>query len=203
MSSNQPFAIETQTIGMVLWNPTNEKLDMQYAGISLSMEPGADQVFEINCAKHLLNSFGPRGLTSLMFGCDEKRKKEIGEAAKKRNHDFKETMVRKYNQQNAVRTQLGMGYLPATLEVVKYAFELGIKLDDKFTTKDPERQAATQAEAKNAELEKRVGELTAMVEKLLAAKEPAKPPQDYDCTKCKRVFGSQEALDDHMKAHKG
>ena len=72
--SDQPFNIEMTTIGMVLWNPTDEDFDdMQYAGISISLKAGEKQAFAMKCATHLLNAFGQRGLTSLIYGADEER----------------------------------------------------------------------------------------------------------------------------------
>ena len=56
--SENPFSIEMTTIGLTLFNPTNEQLDMQYAGISIGLKPGEKQTFAMKCATHLLNAFG-------------------------------------------------------------------------------------------------------------------------------------------------
>jgi hypothetical protein len=163
----QPFAIETSTVGLTLWNPTDEDLDMQYSGLSLTMKAGEIQVFEINCAKHLLNGFGQRGLTSLVFGCDDKTKRGIGEAARKRNIDFKTRMVTDYNQRNANRKQMGLGYLPSSEKVREYASTIGIKLDDPYSVRDPERDRTEVLETENKRLNSEIVGLKVMMENFI------------------------------------
>ncbi len=144
---------------------------MQYAGISLRLEPGQKQLFTLKCASHLLNAFGQRGLTSLSYGADETT---IGEEAKKRNVDFKTKQIVEYNQRNEGRKQMGMGYLPPTKEITKYAIELGLKLLEPYQVRDEERAGIAKASAETGELkekllaqEKEMGELKDMLKQLL------------------------------------
>lgn len=200
--SNQ-FAIETSTIGLTLWNPTNEDLDMQYAGISLTMKAGEERAYEIACAKHLLNGFGPRGLTSLKYGCTDADKKAIGEAAVQRNIDFKKKQIVEYNQRNENRKQMGLGYLPATEAVKKYSIELGLKLLEPYSVRDEERSDIGALKAENSELKGQVKDLLGKFEQLM--KELAnKKNADFDCPHCRRTFGTHEELEDHIaKNHRG
>ena len=179
MSQIHPYAIERTTIGIMLYNPTNENMDMQYAGISIRMEPGEKQLFALKCASHLLNAFGQRGLTSLEYGADEGK---VAEAARKRNEEFKKKQVVEYNQRNENRKQMGMGYLPPTEEVKKYAIELGLKLLEPYAVRDEERSEIAQAKAQNSELQAKLAaqanemaELKAMMKELLEKKQEKKP----------------------------
>lgn len=177
--NNQPFGLESTTIGLTLWNPTNEDLEgMQYAGISIGLKAGEKQIFAIKCAAHLLNAFGQRGLTSLVYGSDEGK---VGKAAIQRNLDFKTKQVVDYNQRNENRKAMQLGYLPPTETLKKYALELGLKLLEPYTVRDEERAGITKATAENEELKKKLaaqeGELSEMKEmmkQLLANQEAAK-----------------------------
>ena len=179
--NNQPFGLESTTIGLTLWNPTNEDLErMQYAGISIGLKAGEKQIFAIKCAAHLLNAFGQRGLTSLTYGSDEEK---VGKAAIQRNLDFKTKQVVDYNQRNENRKAMQLGYLPPTETLKKYALELGLKLLEPYTVRDEERAGITKATAENEELKKKLAvqetemaEMKEMMKQLLLNQEAAKKP---------------------------
>lgn len=176
---SEAFAIETSTIGMVLWNPTSEDLDMQYAGISITMKAGQEQAYEISCARHLLNGFGPRGLTSLKYGCTDYEKKRIGEAAIQRNREFKEKQVVEYNQRNENRKQMGLGFNPPTETVKRYARELKLELLQPYSVRDAERSDIEQLRSENAQQKQQFNELLAKFEHVMSRlpKEPAPEPE--------------------------
>ena len=94
---------------IMLYNPTNEDFDTQYAGISMTIH--AEERMEVNdpCGNHLLNAFGARGLTQLTYNCDEAKVKEeaIG-----RNVFFKKKQIIDYNQNNEKRKVMSLSYLP-------------------------------------------------------------------------------------------
>jgi len=153
---NNPFSMEATTVGLMLWNPTNEDLDMQYAGISISLKAGQQQTFAVKCATHLLNGFGPRGLTSLTYGSDEEK---VGREAIQRNLDFKKKQVVEYNQRNENRKHRGLGYLPPTEHVKKYSMELGLGLLEPYTIKDEEKGELSRLASENRELKEQMTKL--------------------------------------------
>jgi hypothetical protein len=165
---NQPFSIETTTIGLMLFNPTSEDLDMQYAGVSLTMKSGEKHLYEIACAKHLLNAFGQRGLTSLTYGCDEEK---VRQAAVERNHEFKVKQVVDYNQRNENRKMMNLGFLPPTPFVKKYALELGINLLEPYNVREEERAGIAAGKMENEALKQEMAELKEMMKQLMN-KEP-------------------------------
>lgn len=171
--SNQPFSIEMTTVGLVLWNPTSEDLEMQYSGISIGLKAGERQAFAIKCATHLLNAFGQRGLTSLMHGADEAK---VGKAAIQRNLDFKTKQVVEFNQRNEARFNMKLGYLVPSETIKKYAKELTLKLMEPYQVRDEERAGIAQAGAENADLrsklavqEKEMAELKAMMKQFMGS----------------------------------
>ena len=173
--SDTPFSIEMTTVGLVLWNPTSEDLEMQYAGISIGLKANERQTFAIKCAMHLLNGFGQRGLTSLTHGCDEEK---IGREAIQRNRDFKEKQVVEYNQRNENRKAMNLGFLPPTEQLKKYAIELGLKLLEPYTVRDEERAGITAAKQENETLKQEIAELREIMKKFMESKESAKDEEE-------------------------
>ena len=197
-----PFSIQETTVGLMVWNPTNEALHMQYAGISITMNPGEKQVFAIKCANHLLNGFGPRGLTSLQYGSDED---SVGKDAIQRNADFKKKQVIEYNQRNESRKQMGLGYLPPTPHIKKYAIELGLEILEPFAVRDEERKGISDTTKENAKLKEEMAELKSMMKALMEQKfEPGEPTKKtWDCDKCEESFDHHKKLESHkQKTHK-
>jgi len=166
---------------ITLYNPTNEQFDMQHQGISFSMK--SDEKLEVDDARarHVLNSMGPRGLTSLSYGCDEEK---IQKEAIARNLVFKKKQIIEYNQRNENRKMEGKSYLPPTSSVTTYAIELGLKLLEPFTMKDEERSVISSEKKKNVkfendlkELQKENSELKDMMSQLLEKLSPPPIPE--------------------------
>lgn len=187
----------------MLWNPCNEDFDMQYSGLSIRLSPGEKQLFPIACASHLLNAFGQRGLTSLVYGSEEEK---VGEAARQRNYEFKKRQVVEYNQRNENRKSMGMGYLPPGQKVKDYALELGVKLLEPYSMKDEERAAISNSSKENEDLKrkladqaKEMSELKDFMREFLEANKP-KPEQKEEPSQLRvkkdgkwtKVFGGND-----------
>jgi len=125
-----------ELVGMVLFNPTDEDIDMQYSGVSFTLKAGEKKTFEAKCANHLLNSFGQRGLSYLAYGSDEEA---IAAAGRERNRDFKHRMVTDFNVRNENRKNMGLGYHVPTKELKRYAEELELELMEPYAPRDKER----------------------------------------------------------------
>ena len=123
-------------MALVIWNPTNEKLETQYIGETVVLIP--DQKLRVDDARgrHLLNVLGPRGLTSLEYGDDgdiEEKKKKDG---RKRNMDFKRQQVTRYNQENQRREQAKAPIIEPPEQIKQYAKEIGVKLIEPYAYHD-------------------------------------------------------------------
>jgi len=149
---------------IVLYNPTNEEFEMQFAGVSMSMKADTKMEVEDACGRHVLNSMGQRGLTQLSYGCDEEK---IKREALKRNKSFKKKQIIEYNQKNENRKMMGMNYLPPTSKVTEYAIELGLKLLEPFSMKDEERSEISKTKDENASLRAEMDEMRKMMQTLL------------------------------------
>jgi hypothetical protein len=170
------FTIEPTSGGRVIWNPTNEDFDMQYAGVSFTIRAGEKKELEGNCAGAILNSYGPRGLTALKYG-DEVNEAKIGADARERNHEFKTRQVVIYNQQNENRQHMKLGYLPPSEKIKAYALELGIKLLEPYNVREEERAGISEAKRENEALKEEMAELKAMLKQLITKEEPEKPSE--------------------------
>lgn len=140
-------------MSMMIWNPTNEKLTYQVGGKSYFFTPGERIKLEDSVAKHLLHNLGPRGLSVLEYGCDEK---QIGDDGIERNREFKVKQITEYNQRNETRKQTNFPYLTPTKEIKAYAIELGIGLLEPYAPRDEEHEAT-------ASMRKEIDELKALI----------------------------------------
>jgi len=143
-------------MGIMLYNPTNERFEMQFGGVSMTMKPNAKLEVEDACGNHLLNAFGQRGLCKLFYDCDEKKIKEDG---KKRNFEFKKKQVIEYNQRNENRKQMGLPYLPATDKVKEYAVDLQLELLEPYSVRDEERGAIAESRDREKALQSQIVDL--------------------------------------------
>lgn len=174
MKQNALKAFSVVGLSTTLWNPTNEQMDMQYSGHSFSLMPGEKwEGMEINCAKHVLNAYGQRGLTSLNYGDDEEK---IKADAIQRNLDFKKKQVLEHNTRNEQKRQMGLAWIPPTAKIRSYADELGVELmepaplKEKTVNVDPE---IARLRDENREMKDRMDKLMGMIESLA---KPDKPP---------------------------
>ncbi len=165
---------------IILFNPTNETLNMMYAGVAIVMEPSPEKTHKMQvedaCGKHLLNAFAQRGLCQLIFGDDEKT---VAQAGISRNLEFKKLQIIRYNANNEQRKMAGLGYMPPTKELKRYSVELGIGLLEPYSIKDAELASIASARSENlalkAELEtmrKENDETRTQLAKLIALMQP-------------------------------
>jgi len=196
------FTIEPTSGGRVVWNPTNEDFDMQYAGISFTIKAGEKRELEGNCAGAILNSHGARGLTVLKYG-DEANEDRIASAARDRNREFKMRQVVLYNQQNENRKHMNLGYLPPMAKLKEYALELGIKLLEPYNVREEERAGISEAKRENEALKEEMAELKAMMKQLMSAKTAAPEPEGgpHICETCGKGFKTPLALSGHKRSH--
>jgi hypothetical protein len=153
---------------MVLLNPTLETFEMQYGGISYSLEPGDKMKADPAMANHLVNAFGPRGLCSLDFGDDEKK---ISADGRKRNFDFKTDYVTKFNIRNENRKMQGLGYTPPSDKCKEYAKELAIELLAPYAAKDTQVSEISQLKAENSKMLNLLTSMSEKYDKIMSALE--------------------------------
>jgi hypothetical protein len=160
------------------------------------MKAGDKEQFEMNCAKHLLNAFGARGLTSLSYGCDEEK---VRLDALARNREFKIRQVENFNKDNEGRKITGRGHVSASESVKKYAIELGLQLFEPYRVQDEEREEISNTKKENESLKSEMAELKEMMKALMAKKKK----EEFICETCGREFDYASSLAHHMKTCKG
>lgn len=136
-------------MSIMLFNPTNEKFEMQYAGRMLYLPAGEKLKVEDACGKHLLNAFSVRGLCSLEFGDDEQTVIAEGQ---RRNMEFKKQLVMRHNYRNVQRKQQGLAWTAPSATVKSYAAELNIALDEPYAEQGKSNDRVLALEAQVMEL---------------------------------------------------
>lgn len=194
-----------QQMGMVLLNPTNEDFDMQFSGVSFTIKAGEKLTMAENAAKHVLNSFGQRGLSYLAFGADEER---IAADGKQRNREFKIKQVTEFNIRNENRKNMNLGYLPPSDKIKEYASEMGIELMQPYAPRDAERVKLNAQDDEITALRRSNADLADKVNKLLELVMTDKKPEPsgekpFHCKYpgCGSSFSTTIALTGHKRSH--
>lgn len=192
-----------------LWNPTQDDMPFQYAGLSYTLIAGKRMKVDEAMGNHVLNSMGPRGMTRLVFNDEGKsiNEEQIAEEAVERNRDFKIRQIYIYNEQNERRKMQNQTYNPPTKQVKKWAAELGIQLLQPYNLAEAEKGQIGKLTAENAELKTALATLTEQVQALIAMQtaknEPSKKDEQVRCTKCNK-WVIESKLEEHMReVHKG
>ena len=193
----QPFSIQPAAMGLVLWNPTEEDFHMQYSGVSLTMKAGDKEQFEMNCARHLLNGFGARGLTSLTYGCDESK---VSTDARERNREFNIRQVENFNKDNESRKITGRGQVTPSSDIKKYALKYGLQLFEPYRVQDEERSDISSTKRENEALKTQMAEMQEMLRTLMEAKKKEKV--EHTCDICGTSFEYLSSLGHHKKTCK-
>lgn len=146
-----------------LCNPTNEVMQYFHGGVTYRFEPGdiRENVNEA-AANHLMTHLFPRGLVSLQFsdGLRPEQMEAQKEEGRKRNAEFKERQVIKYNQLNKAREQTSREHLPPTRQIEGYAEELEIKLEQPYSRRESQGDGMFIATQRALEAEKRADNLS-------------------------------------------
>ena len=161
-------------MSIIIFNPTNEVLTGMQGGIEYPIpaypDKGCKAKFSDTIANHLLNKLETRGLTTLEYGDDSdggKVEKKKAAAGRRRNKEFKEKQVLRYNQLNESRKMQGMEFIQAPEQVNKYAEELGQALIQPYVIADTKNAELAQLKAENAELKKDQSDAMATMKDLI------------------------------------
>lgn len=196
-----------------LWNPTGDKLDYTYGGLSYTMLPKTRKKVKEPEGNHALNAIGSRGLTKLVFNDEGKsiNEEQIEADAIERNREFKVRQIVHYNERNERRKASGQPYDPPTAEVKKYAAELGIALLQGYDMATAEKAMIADLNKKVEEKDKQIKEqgeailkLTEMVQGLSDQinKGFIKPKDDKDpLVECPVDGCGQKVLASKLKSH--
>jgi hypothetical protein len=185
-------------LGKVIFNPTNEDFDMQYAGVSFTLQAGQKMKIMDHAANHLLNAFGPRGLCDLSYGADEEK---VAAQGRERNREFKIAQVTNFNVRNEARKHMQLGYLPPSELMKRYAKEMGIDLMQPYATKNVEKlesdERVAALERQNENLQEQISKMMEMMK----AQMNLKKEWACDYPGCGASFDKQIALEGHKRSH--
>ncbi|HUS89593.1 MAG TPA: hypothetical protein VMW91_09550 [Desulfosporosinus sp.] len=168
-------------MAITLFNPTNEDFDAQYGGSNFVIpaypKDGHMVRVDDNKANHVLNQFGPRGLTSLDYGDEGEVKKKKAEDGIRRNLEFKKIQISRYNRDNEARKARQLEYVDPPKHIKDYAKEVGVGLIQPYEIADIKNEEISQLrkdvekrDKQNDALQKQIAELMALVKKKVIPK---------------------------------
>lgn len=157
----------------VLYNPTNEDFDkMMWGGKGIPLKSGQKMTVEDACGRHLLNGYTNRGLCVLEFSEDPNYMEKVKADGIRRNTAFKQNLVMRHNERNAQRKTAGQSFLQPSPEVLRYAEELQIALDQPFANRDKENERMAVLEHELEQQRKTNADLMEKLNLILAAQTP-------------------------------
>jgi hypothetical protein len=177
-------------MAITLFNPTNEDFFAQYGGSNFTIPacPKEGHMIRVddNKANHVLNQFGPRGLTSLDYGDEGEVKEQKAEAGRRRNLDFKRMQVSRYNRDNEARKARQLEYIDPPKHIKEYAKEIGVGLIAPYEIADIKneeisqmRKDAERRDRENDELRKQVADLIKLVQENVIPKTDGEIQADF------------------------
>jgi hypothetical protein len=146
-----------EQMALILFNPTNEKMQTQYIGEDIVLDPGAKVRVDDARGRHVLNVLGPRGLVTLEYGDEGEGEQKKAIQGRERNLTFKKKQIADFNVMNDQRFQSKQPYITPADHIKAYSRELGIKVFEPYSTSDA---AMTESADLRAELDKKARELT-------------------------------------------
>lgn len=177
----------------VVFNPTNEDFEILFQGIPVKIKGAhfdqekkqlvGGQKIKMDDARanHCLHELGRRGLCQLEYGDDEDM---VAKEGIRRNIEFKQEQVGRFNQDNEQRQQTNRPYVKPPSHVVQYAEELGLTLIKPHQTVDPSKAKEQALREENAELkqivsdqQKQMNNLSRQMEQVLTALQSGKAPE--------------------------
>jgi len=170
-----------------LFNPTNEDFFAQYGGSNFTIpkypEEGHMMRVDDNKANHVLNQFGPRGLTFLDFGDDSDDgaiKKKKAKEGRRRNLEFKRKQIATYNRDNEARKARHLEYIDPPEQIQEYAKEIGVKLEAPYEVADVKNEEIAQLRKDKEEGDKRFNDLQKQMAEFLTLAKKGIIPKTAD-----------------------
>ena len=159
-------------MAITLFNPTNEDFKAQYGGSSFIIPayPDEGHMVRVDDAKgnHILNQFGPRGLTSLDYGDEGDVKEKKAEDGRRRNLEFKRKQVSIYNRDNESRKARQLEYIDPPDFIKEYAKEIGVGLIAPYEVADIKNEEIAQLRAEKNEMKGMLDKQAKQIEDLIA-----------------------------------
>lgn len=168
-------------MAITLFNPTNEDFRAQYGGSTFIIpkypEEGHMVRVDDNKANHILNQFGPRGLSSLDYGDEGKIKEKKAVDGRRRNLEFKRMQIARYNRDNEARKARHLEYVNPPDHIVEYSKELGVGLIAPYEVSDIKNEEIAQLRKENErrnkendDLRKQIADLIKLVQENVVPK---------------------------------
>ncbi len=144
-------------MAMVILNPTDEDIEVNWAGIGHILKPDIRQTFDEKDGKQIMHNYKDRGLVELNYG--DEGAIEV-EKIKEGRHKYDEFWTRQcvnYNQLNEERQQGNRPFIRPREEIFHHAKRLGIKLLEPYKLEDTASRELQALIEQNKTLEKEIG----------------------------------------------
>lgn len=123
-------------MAIILFNPTNEVMEDQYIGETVTLQPGSKTRVDDARGRHMLSAMGVRGLVTLEYGDEGEGEARKAAQGRERNMKFKRDHVERFNSANDRKYQRKQNMDVPDKFVKAYSRELGIKLFEPYTSSD-------------------------------------------------------------------
>lgn len=158
-------------MAIVLFNPTDDELRAQYAGVDVVVTPFGQEGHKVRVddqkARHILNILGPRGLTSLDYGDEGETEERKARDGRRRSIDFKKAQIRRYNRDNESRRNRNQEYVEPPDFIKEWAKDLGLSLMMPYELPDVNMEEISTLRSEKKELMKLVEKQSAQLTEVM------------------------------------
>jgi hypothetical protein len=142
-------------MAMVILNPTDESIEVKWAGLTHVLEPDSRNIFKDKDGKQIIHNYNNRGLVELNYGDEgEIELRKIKEGRQKYNEFWTKQIVN-HNQINEERQQANRPFIRPKPELVYHSKRLGYKLIEPYKVEDPHNKELSLLMEQNRELKKK------------------------------------------------
>jgi hypothetical protein len=123
-------------MAMVILNPTDEDIEVKWAGLTHVLEPDSRNTFEDKDGKQIIHNYENRGIIELNYGDEGEIELQKIEAGRLKYDEFWTKQIVNYNQINEERQQANRPFIRPTKEVIHHSKRLGLKLLEPYKVED-------------------------------------------------------------------
>ena len=143
-------------MAMVILNPTDDKIEIKWAGLNHVLEADSRTTFDKDSdGKQIIHNYANRGLVQLHYGDEGEIELQKIAAGRLKCDEFWTKQIVNQNQINEERQQANRPFIRPQPQLIHHSKRLGLKLLEPYKVEDTEKKELSLLMEQNRELKKK------------------------------------------------